>query len=59
MCLCKFLNQAQFQVRDAQEDDDHAAQSHDILPHAPGGELDALLHQKILPGGTAGTSDTR
>lgn len=56
MCLCKFLDEAQFQVCDGQEYDGHAAQSHDILPRAPGGVIDALLHQKLLSSRTTGTS---
>lgn len=55
VCLCKFLDEAQFQVCDAQEYDGHAAQSHVILPHAPGGVIDALLRQKFLSSCTAGT----
>lgn len=48
MCLCEFLDEAQFEIRNDQEDGDHDDQSQMILPQTPGRKINALIVQKLI-----------
>lgn len=54
--LGELPDEAQFEVSDGQEADDHDAQGHVVLPKAPGGVVHALLRQKLLPCATGNTA---
>lgn len=48
----KLPDKTQLEVGDGQEANHHDAQSHMVLPEAPGAEVHTLLRQKLLPGAT-------
>lgn len=45
----ELLDEAQFEVGDGEEAEDHDDQSQVVLPQTPGGVVDALLLQVRLP----------
>lgn len=46
--LSKFLDEAEFEVGDNEENDRHDGQCHVILPQTPGGVLDSLVVKILL-----------
>lgn len=55
LSLCEFLDEAQLEVSDDQEDEGHDSQSQVILPQTPGWIIDALILQELLAWGTTAT----
>ncbi len=53
LCLGEFLDEAQLEVSDDEEDESHDSQSQMILPQTPGWVIDALFIQKVLTCGAA------
>ena len=47
--LGELPDEAQFEVSDGEEDDDHDAQSQVVLPEAPGGGFYTLILQELFP----------
>ncbi len=53
LCLGEFLDEAQLEVSNDEEDEGHDSQSQMILPQTPGWIIDALFAQKVLTCGAA------
>ncbi len=53
LCLGEFLDEAQLEVSDDEEDEGHDSQSQMILPQTPGWVINALFAQKVLTCGAA------
>ncbi len=52
-CLGEFIDEAQLEVSNDEEDESHDSQSQMILPQTPGWVIDALFTQKLLTCGAA------